>query len=138
MIARTVFTKIIAIQLSLLLLVVMAGFHIEVHWCGGEIAEIKPSYSSNQKGTDNACCGEEETSNKCCHNEHLEWKQQSPHWFHQHVLAMEWVACVPNSSEFIPVSENTNLSFRSIYPLRPKQSHAPPPYILFSKLIFYA
>jgi hypothetical protein len=138
MIARSFFTKIIAIQLSLLLLVVMAGFHIEVHWCGGEIADVKPSYSSNQKGPANASCGEEDTSSKCCHNEHLEWKQQSPQWFHQHVLVMEWVACMPNSCEFVPLSENTTPAFRSTFPVRPKQSHAPPPYILFRKLIFYA
>jgi len=138
MVFRKNASKFFAVQLSLLLLAIMAGFQIEVHWCGGEIAAVQPLYASNLSSTPNACCGAEEPVRKCCHNEHIEWKQQSHHWFHQHILNVEWTALLPDSFVHNLVVPKPSFSTASALPIRPKQSHAPPPYILYSTLIFYA
>jgi len=53
------FKKHISILLSFFLLVSNVGFAVDVHYCGGEVASIKPVYWENleaSKTVEKSCC----------------------------------------------------------------------------------
>jgi len=79
------FKKHVSFLLAIFLLISNTGFAIDVHYCGGEVASVKPIYCKNYESTlatEESCCAPEtsnlvEKNESCCKDKviHFEKKQ---------------------------------------------------------------
>ncbi len=139
------FKRHISFLLAISLLVSNVGFAIDVHYCGGEVASVKPIYWKNHESllaTEENCCPSEvpslaEKKASCCKDKviHFEKKQenviiksitfQSDFIF----LIEEWNPIF--FTEFSNFEDSYNISYYC-------DANAPPLFKLYHQYIFYA
>jgi len=139
------FKKHISLFLAFFLLVSNVGFALDVHYCGGKIASIKPAYwktSESINDIEKGCCPPKFSSNVekkegCCKDKvvHIQKKSenatikslsfQSGFVF----LFEEWTPIV-----FSNISNIENKNISSYY----CDANAPPLFKLYHQYIFYA
>lgn len=133
------FKKHISLLLALVLLVCNVGFAFDVHYCGGEVASVKPVYlHSDQKPGADSCCGEKVKKEKhCCKNKTIHFQKKSDDTI---IKAFSFSAV----AVFFDQAWKPNL-FTSIsdFAGNPEtayhcEANAPPLYKLYRQLIFYA
>jgi hypothetical protein len=75
------FKKRISLFLAFFLLVSNVGFAVDVHYCGGEIASVKPVYWKNledSKATTKSCCASKvEKKDSCCKDKVVHFQKKS-------------------------------------------------------------
>jgi len=135
------FKKHISLFLAFFLLVSNVGFAVDVHYCGGEIASIKPASWKNietPKAVEKSCCASKvEKKDSCCKNKVVHFQKKSGKVSLSSIsfqpdfnfLFEEWNPVV--FSEF-PNFENNRIA--SYY----CDANAPPLFKLYHQYIFYA
>ena len=133
--------KYISLVLAFFLLVSNVGFAVGVHYCGGEIASIKPVYWENletPKAVKKSCCASKvEKKDSCCKNKVVHFQKKSGKITLNSIsfqpdfnfLFEEWKPVVFSE---IPNFENTSIT--SYY----CDANAPPLFKLYHQYIFYA
>ena len=139
------FKKYISIILAFFLLVSNVGFAIDVHYCGGEVASIKPIYWKNTESFNSVkdnCCGSKATSNvqkkdSCCKDKVVHFQKKSENITLNSIsflpnfvfLVEEW-----NPIIFSKISKFECIRITSYY----CDANAPPLFKLYHQYIFYA
>ena len=139
------FKKHISLFLAFFLLVSNVGFAIDVHYCGGEIASVKPIFwktVESQNTVDESCCPPKNSSiveenAGCCKDKLVSFQKKlenvTIHSISFHLdfnfLLEEWNPIV--FSEF-PIFESSEIT--SYY----CDANAPPLFKLYHQYIFYA
>ena len=136
-------TKCTSLFLAVLILVSNVGLAFNVHYCGGEIAEITSVYGvTNNLDVESvplkkSCCSKIETSDKkCCDNKVIKVKEKSDGF----IKTLSFQINVPFDFQywkpisFAPLIENSIAQTTKYY----CDAHAPPLYKLNSQLLFYA
>jgi hypothetical protein len=139
------FKKYISIILAFFLLVSNVGFAIDVHYCGGEVASIKPIYWKNTESFNSVkdnCCGSKATSNvqkkdSCCKDKVVHFQKKSENITLNSIfflpnfvfLVEEW-----NPIIFSKISKFEGSRITSYY----CDANAPPLFKLYHQYIFYA
>ncbi|RYG41404.1 MAG: hypothetical protein EOO01_25225 [Chitinophagaceae bacterium] len=121
--------------MSLLLLVSQAGFAFSVHYCGDEIASVKPLIPFSDNGN---CCGKkQEKPMPCCKDKIVKADKD------QHSV-IKTVSFAFEAVEFPQVTFATGLLSRpsinhtSIPAVSSAHANGPPLYCLFGQYVFYA
>lgn len=139
------FKKHLSLFLAFFLLVSNVGFAVEVHYCGGEIASVKPVFwktVESQNTVEKSCCPPKassavEENNSCCKDKQFNIQKKSENVTLISIsfqpdfnfLFEEWQPVV--FSEF---SNFGNSSITSYY----CDANAPPLFKLYHQYIFYA
>lgn len=136
------FKKHISIFLALFLLVSNVGFAIDVHYCGGEIASVKPVFWKKAELQDTSCCPPKATASiekkdSCCKDKVLKFQKKSENTtvtsiaFHPNFVFLfeEWKPIV-----FAKTSNFKSSEITSYY----CDANAPPLFQLYHQYIFYA
>lgn len=139
------FKKHISIFLVFFLLVSNLGFAVDVHYCGGKIASIKPVLWKTieyQNTIENSCCVPKVSNNvekkdSCCKNKVINFQKKSENTtltsisFHSNFtfLFEEW-----NSISFSKILNFESSCTSSYY----CDANAPPLFKLYHQYIFYA
>lgn len=135
------FKKHISILLSFFLLVSNVGFAIDVHYCGGEIASVKPVLWKPveiQKTVETSCCASKiEKKDSCCKDKVVNIQKKSENTVVKSFsfqtnftfLFEEWTPIV-----FHNISNFKNSEITSYY----CDANAPPLFQLYHQYIFYA
>lgn len=139
------FKKYISIILAFFLLVSNVGFAIDVHYCGGEVASIKPIYWKNTESFNSVkdnCCGSKATSNvqkkdSCCKDKVVHFQKKSEN------ITLNSISFLPN---FVFLVEEWNpIIFSKISKFEGSRitsyycdANAPPLFKLYHQYIFYA
>lgn len=136
------FKKHISILLAFILLVSNVGFAIDVHYCGGQIASVKPAFWKEVAPQETSCCPPKATASvekkdSCCKDKVFKFQKKSenttvtsiaflPHFV---FLFEEWKPIV-----FQTISNFKNSEITSYY----CDANAPPLFQLYHQYIFYA
>jgi len=138
------FKKHISFFLALFLLVSNVGFAVDVHYCGGEIASVKPvlwKTVASQNTSEKSCCPPKtlkvEKNDSCCKDKVVHFQKKSgnvtlnsisfqPDFI---ILFEEW-----NPVVFYEISNFENNRIISYY----CDANAPPLFKLYHQYIFYA
>ncbi|MES2575896.1 MAG: hypothetical protein V4572_13210 [Bacteroidota bacterium] len=139
------FKKHISILLSFFLLVSNVGFAVDVHYCGGEIASVKPvlwKAVESKNTVENSCCApkasnELEKKDSCCKDKVVNFQKKSENTTVTSIsfqpnftfLFEEW-----NLIVFSKVSNFENSEITYYY----CDANAPPLFQLYHQYIFYA
>jgi hypothetical protein len=139
------FKKHISIFLALFLLVSNVGFAVDVHYCGGEIASVKPIFwetVASQNTIENSCCAPKASSiiekkDSCCKDKIVKFQKKSGKVTLNSItfqpdfncLFEEWTPIV-----FTKISNFKNSKITSYY----CDANAPPLFQLYHQYIFYA
>ncbi len=139
------FKKHISITLAFFLLVSNIGFAVDVHYCGGEVASVKPIYWKNTglfNSVKDNCCGPKVTSNvpkmdSCCKDKVVHFQKKSENTILDSIsfipdfvfLVDEW-----NPIIFSKISKFEGSRITSYY----CDANAPPLFKLYHQYIFYA
>ncbi len=139
------FKKHISLLLAFFLLVSNVGFAVDVHYCGGKIASIKPVYWKTAESinvAEESCCPPKvsssiEKKDSCCKDKVLNFQKKSEN------ATVKSISFQPNFTflfeEWNPVvfSENTNFENSRIISYY-CDANAPPLFKLYHQYIFYA
>jgi len=132
--------KSISVVLAFFLLVSSGGWSLNIHYCGGEIASITTFDNINSKCCDHhtetkACCSSEEEEEGCCSDDVLQVELEDT-VINVFSIDFNYVAILPDFDDsFISIEiEKSFLSHLHYY----CESNAPPLYLLYSQLVFYA
>ncbi|WP_396171189.1 HYC_CC_PP family protein [Flavobacterium sp.] len=139
------FKKHISFLLALFLLVSNTGFAIDVHYCGGKIASLKPVYwksSESISKEEESCCPPSTKSilNKkesCCKDKVVHFQKKSGKiTLNSITFQPDFVFLIEDWNPFIfsEVSYFENNSVASYY----CDANAPPLFKLYQQYIFYA
>lgn len=133
--------KSISVLLAFFLLVSSSGWSLNIHYCGGEIASV----TAFEKGGSN-CCGhhsekevccstEQDEHNECCSDDLLQVELEDSvlSFFNVDFDFFATFLCNGISSFSIEVEDSFP---RHLYYYC--KSNAPPLYLLYSQLVFYA
>jgi hypothetical protein len=139
------FKKHISLFLAFFLLVSNVGFAVDVHYCGGEIASVKPVFwktVASQNAIEKSCCSPKTFDNlqkkdSCCKDKVVNFQKKSENTtltsisFHTdfNFLFEEWQPIV-----FSEISNFGNDKITSYY----CDANAPPLFKLYHQYIFYA
>lgn len=135
------FKKRISLLLAFFLLVSNVGFAVDVHYCGGEIASVKPVYWKNledAKAVTKSCCASKvEKKDPCCKDKVVHFQKKSGKVTLNSIsfqpdfnfLFEEWYPVV-----FSEISHFENDRITSYY----CDANAPPLFKLYHQYIFYA
>lgn len=135
------FKKHISLFLAFFLLVFNVGFAVDVHYCGGKIASIKPASWENvetPKPVKKSCCTSKvEKKDSCCKNKVVHFQKKSGKVSLNSIsfqpdfnfLFEEW-----NPVVFSKISNFENSRITSYY----CDANAPPLFKLYHQYIFYA
>jgi hypothetical protein len=139
------FKKHITSILAFFLLVSNIGFAADVHYCGGEVASVKPIYWKNTESLNSVndnCCGPKVTSNvqkkdSCCKDKVVHFQKKSENTILDSIsflpnfvfLFEEW-----NPIIFPKVSKFEGSCITSYY----CDAHAPPLFKLYHQYLFFA
>ncbi len=139
------FKKHISILLALFLLVSNVGFAVDVHYCGGEIASIKPVFwktfeSKNTVGE--SCCPRKASSilqenGSCCKDKVLSFQKKFEN------VTVNSISCQPDFNflfeDWHPIfcTEFQNFESSKITSFY-CDANAPPLFKLYHQYIFYA
>lgn len=135
------FKKCISLFLAFFLLVSNVGFAVDVHYCGGEIASIKPASWKNieilKAVKKNCCASKVEKKDSCCKNKVVHFQKKSGKVSLNSIsfqpdfnfLFEEW-----NPVVFSEISNFENNRITSYY----CDANAPPLFKLYNQYIFYA
>ncbi len=139
------FKKHISLFLAFFLLVSNVGFDIDVHYCGGEIASVKPSFwksFESQNTVEESCCIQEtstilEENGSCCKDKVVRFQEKFENVTVNSIsfqsdfnfLLEDWHPIV--YSEFQNFEINKITSFYC-------DTNAPPLFKLYHQYIFYA
>jgi hypothetical protein len=135
------FKKHISIVLAFFMLVSNVGFAIDVHYCGGEIASVKPVFwkaTESSNVAENTCCAPKiEKKDSCCKDKVVNFQKKSEN------TIVTSISFQPNFTfvfeEWIPIVFSKNSNFKnseitSYY----CDANAPPLFQLYHQYIFYA
>jgi len=139
------FKKHISITLAFFLLVSNIGFAVDVHYCGGEVASVKPIYWKNtglfNSDKDN-CCGPKVISNvqkkdSCCKDKVVHFQKKSENTILDSIsflpnfvfLVDEWAPII-----FSKISKFEGNCITSYY----CDANAPPLFKLYHQYLFFA
>jgi hypothetical protein len=139
------FRKCISFVLALFLLVSNTGFAIDVHYCGGKIASLKPIYWKNSNSTgeeEKGCCPPKKSNllskkESCCKDKVVHFQKKSGKVsLNSITFQPDFVFLVGQWNPFIfsKVSDVENSSVASYY----CDANAPPLFKLYNQYIFYA
>lgn len=126
--------KCFGILLSLLLLVSQSGMALHVHYCGGEVASVKPVFKVSDE---DGCGGSSAKKKPCCKDKVVKADKKTDTVIKTFSIGFDAFA-VPEASVFIPmpmlsaVASVKNQNFGSV------STNGPPLYLLYSQYIFYA
>jgi len=139
------FKKHISFILAFFLLVSNIGFAVDVHYCGGEVASVKPIYWKNTEFPNSVkdnCCGLKVTSNvqkkdSCCKDKVVHFQKKSENTTLNSIsflpnfvfLVEEW-----NPIIFSEISKCVGNPITSYY----CDANAPPLFKLHHQFLFYA
>lgn len=135
------FKKHISILLAFVLLVSNVGFAIDVHYCGGEIASVKPvlwKAPESQNTAENSCCAPKiEKKDSCCKDKVVNFQKKSEN---------TTVASISFQSNFTFVFEEWKpIVFAAVSYFENSKitsyccdANAPPLFQLYHQYIFYA
>ena len=139
------FKKHISLFLAFFLLVSNVGFAVDVHYCGGEVASVKPVFwktVESQNTVGKSCCPPKassivEENGNCCKDKVVSFQKKSENTnvtsisFHPifTFLFEEW-----NPIVFAEISNFENSKITSYY----CDANAPPLFKLHHQYIFYA
>jgi len=135
------FKKHISLFLAFFLLVSNVGFAIDVHYCGGEIATIKPvlwKTAESQAAVEKSCCASKvEKKDNCCKNKTVNFQKKSENTIISSIsfqadfnfLFEEWQPVV--FSKILNFESNQITSYYC-------DANAPPLFKLYHQYIFYA
>lgn len=135
------FKKHISILLAFVLLVSNVGFAIDVHYCDGEIASVKPvlwKAPESPTTAENSCCAPKvEKKDSCCKDKVVNFQKKSENTTVTSIsfqpnftfIFEEWKPIV-----FAPVSYFENSKITSYC----CDANAPPLFQLYHQYIFYA
>ena len=139
------FKKHISFILAFFLLVSNIGFAVDVHYCGGEVASVKPIYWKNTESPNSVkdnCCGPKVTSNvqkkdSCCKDKVVHFQKKSENTILDSIsfipdfvfLVDEW-----NPIIFSEISKCVGNPITSYY----CDANAPPLFKLYHQFLFYA
>ena len=139
------FKRHISFLLAIFLLISNMGFAIDVHYCGGVVASVKPIYWKNYESlvaTEESCCAPETSSlvekkESCCKDKviHFEKKQENV-----------TINSITFQSDFVFLIEEWNpIIFSEISNFEDSRiityycdANAPPLFKLYNQYIFYA
>lgn len=139
------FKKHISFLLAIFLLVSNTGFALDVHYCGGKVASVKPIYWKNYESlppNEDSCCASKtsrlvEKKESCCKDKviHFEKKQEN--------ILIKSLAFQSNFLFFIddwnPVVFTTFSNFEdNCVPSYYCDANAPPLFKLYHQYILYA
>ena len=139
------FKKCISLFLAFFLLVSNIGFAVDVHYCRGEVASVKPIYWKNTESPNSVkdnCCGPKVTSNvqkkdSCCKDKVVHFQKKSGK------VTLNSISFQPDFNflfeEWNPVvfSEIPNFEVSRITSYY-CDANAPPLFKLYNQYIFYA
>lgn len=135
------FKKCISLFLAFFLLVSNVGFAVDVHYCGGKVASIKPASWGNvetSKVVKKSCCASKvEKKESCCKNKVVHFQKKSGK------VTLNSISFQPDFNflfeEWNPVvfSEITNFENSRITAYY-CDANAPPLFKLYHQYIFYA
>lgn len=135
------FKKHISIFLAFFLLVSHVGLAFDVHYCGDEIASVKPvlwkKNENSNKEKDSCCTPKPDKKDSCCKDKKVNFQKKSentiinsvvfqPHFF---FLVTEWEPVF-----FMIVSSFEKTELTTYY----CDANAPPLFQLYHQYIFYA
>ena len=139
------FKKHISLFLAFFLLVSNVGFAVDVHYCGGEIASVKPVFwktVESQSTIEESCCPPKASSNieendSCCKDKVVNIQKKSENVIIKSIsfqpdfnfLFEEWKPVV-----FSEISNFESNQITSYY----CDANAPPLFKLYHQYIFYA
>ena len=135
------FKKHISLFLAFFLLVSNVGFAVDVHYCGGEIASVKPVFwrtIESQSTVEESCCASKaEEKESCCKDKVVNFHKKSENTtvasisFYPNFtfLFEEWTPIV-----FAKISDIESSEITSYY----CDANAPPLFKLYHQNIFYA
>lgn len=139
------FKKHISFLLALFLLVSNVGFAIDVHYCGGEIASVKPSFwktFESQNTVEESCCIQEastilEENGSCCKDKVVSFQKKFDNVTVNSIsfqsdfnfLLEDWHPIVNSEFQNFEINKITSLYCAA---------NAPPLFKLYHQYIFYA
>lgn len=139
------FKKHISLFLAFFLLVSNVGFAVDVHYCGGEIASVKPvlwKTVESQNTIEEGCCPPKASANlekkeSCCKDKVVNFQKKSENTtvtsisFHSNFVFLfeDWTPIVFSE---IPNFENNEITAYYC------DANAPPLFKLYHQYIFYA
>ncbi|QYS89725.1 HYC_CC_PP family protein [Flavobacterium davisii] len=132
------FRNFIHITLALLVLVSNTGLAINVHYCGEVIAAI--SVESLKKNNSSGCCGDKkEVEDSCCKDKKVEIKESTSEKILIKSIQFESPVFITKEGFELVFNERiVNGVMVNNLPAYHCNTHAPPFYKLYSRLLFYA
>ncbi|RZJ73467.1 hypothetical protein [Flavobacterium sp.] len=125
--------KPLGILLAFLMLASNLGLAFSVHYCGDEIASVKPIFLTSEKG----CCGKQKSKPMgCCKTKIVKSDKEHETVVKTFSFAFE-APFVPSEALEIPIQKTASFLEKpaaSYY----CEANAPPLFKLYSQLIFYA
>ena len=139
------FKKHISLFLAFFLLVSNVGFAVDVHYCGGKIAALKPSFwkiFESQNAVDESCCIQEasttlEENGSCCKDKVVSFQEKFEN------VTVNSISFQPDCNflledwHTIIYSELQNFEINKITSYY-CDANAPPLFKLYHRYIFYA
>ncbi|RAR71552.1 HYC_CC_PP family protein [Flavobacterium aciduliphilum] len=131
------FKKSVALLLTAFLLIFQLGIAVTIHYCDDEIASISLKIPFYNQNIEQSCCGKMEQKSKCCKNKVVKSAEKLDQ------ISTKIVGF--DVSDFI-VFDNWSPSIFSVRILPVQKigatyycnAHAPPLYLLYHRLMFYA
>ena len=133
------FKNLYCLLLAFSLLLSSSGIAINIHYCGEEVASISINNDSKIADSEKNCCGEIEKKSHCCSDKILKLNQKSAlffskaqldfkkHFVSHEVLFQNFTTL---EKSFVSVLKSTSSSYCL--------TNAPPRYLKFHQLLFYA
>jgi hypothetical protein len=139
------FKKHISLLLAFFLLVSNVGFAVDVHYCGGEVASIKPIYwktAESLNEVEKECCAPEATASvekkdSCCKDKVVNFQKKSENvTLNSLSLQLDFTFLIEkwNPIVFSEISNFESSRITSYY----CDANAPPLFKLYHQYIFYA
>jgi hypothetical protein len=139
------FKKHISVLLAFFLLVSNVGFAVDIHYCGGKVASIKPIYlniTEPLNEVEKSCCAPKTTAivqknNSCCKDKVINYQKKSENvTFKSFSFQPDFTAVFEkwNPIVFSEISNFENSRISSYY----CDANAPPLFKLYHQYIFYA
>lgn len=135
--------RYISILLAILILYSNSGWVLAFHYCNDEIASISlkllPSTSSQSNccPVDDSCCVDSNEHNDCCDNQTFE-SSSSENQFTTQILKLTFSTFLPSETQLFHLQNTESLKSKKSTPAFYVDLNAPPLYVLYCRLVFYA